>query len=124
MRSWSEYEQQFVSLSRKKIIRNETIRLTFILFISLFTGLIAIALTARISYDQNLTLIQKTIYAQMNTLAEELELRVFAPGAGPNKVQSLYDLPHNIVVDLSHRLPDPITLLDASGKCNQDYRAK
>lgn len=78
-------------------------------------GLLAVALSAWLSYDRSLTLIQKTIYAELNTIAGEVEQRAFTPGSGPDKVQSLYDLPEFLVVDLTTRFPDPITLLDAKG---------
>ena len=78
-------------------------------------GLLAVALSAWLAYDRSLDLITETIQARLNDLAGEVELRAFPPGAGQEKVRSLYDLPETLVLDLSTRFPDPITLLDPSG---------
>ena len=83
--------------------------------IQVATGLLAIALSAWLAYDRSLSLIQETIHVRLNDLADEVELRAFPPGEAPEKVQSLYDLPESLVLDLTTRFPDPITLLDPDG---------
>ena len=79
------------------------------------TGLVAIALSAWLAYDRSLSLIQETIHVRLDDLAGEVELRAFPPGTAPEKVKSLYDLPESLVLDLTTRFPDPITLLGPDG---------
>ena len=79
------------------------------------TGLLAVALSAWFAYNRSLNLVQQTIRVGLDVLASEVERRAFPPGAGAEKVQSLYDLPESLVLDLGTRFPDPITLIDSEG---------
>ena len=79
------------------------------------TGLLAVALSAWFAYDRSLNLVQQTIRVRLDDLAGEVERRAFPPGAAPEKVRSLYDLPESLVLDLGTRFPDPITLVDPDG---------
>ncbi len=79
------------------------------------TGLLAVALSAYFAYERSLNLVKQTIHVRLDDLAGEVERRAFPPGAGTEKVRSLYDLPESLVLDLGTRFPDPITLIDPDG---------
>ena len=79
------------------------------------TGLLAVALSAWFAYDRSLNLVQQTIRVKLDDLAGEVERRAFPLGETGEKVNSLYDLPEALVIDLSNRFPDPITLIDPDG---------
>ncbi len=83
--------------------------------IQVATGLLAVALSAWSAYDIGLNLIQKSIRIKLDELAGEVERRAFPPGASNEKVRNLSDLPNSLVLDLSSRFPDPITLLNQNG---------
>ena len=83
--------------------------------IQIATGLLAVALSAWFAYDRSLNFVQKTLRVRIDELAGEVERRAFPPGEALEKVFSISDLPHSLVLDLSTRLPDPITILDSNG---------
>ncbi len=83
--------------------------------IQIATGLLAVGLSAWFAYDRSLDFVEKTLRVKIDELANEVERRAFPPGAAPEKVFSLSQLPSSLVLDLSTRFPDPITLLDANG---------
>ncbi|MFK7844205.1 MAG: ATP-binding protein [Rhodothermales bacterium] len=84
--------------------------------IQIATGLLAVVLSAWFAYDRSLDLVEQTIRVKIDDLATEIERRAFPPGIAPEKVFSLADLPSSLVLDLSTRFPDPITLLDENGQ--------
>lgn len=83
--------------------------------IQLATGLLAVALSAIFAYDRSLDFVEKTIRVRIDEVAGEVERRTFPLGTTGEKVSSIADLPQSMVVDLSTRFPDPITLLDENG---------
>ena len=84
--------------------------------IQVATGLLAVALSAIFAYDRSLDLVEKALQVKIDVLATEIETRAFSLGSGAEKVYTLDDLPTSLVLDLSTRFPDPITLLDANGR--------
>ena len=83
--------------------------------IQIATGLLAVGLSAYFAYDRSLDFVESTLRIQIDDVAREVERRAFPPGFGTEKVLSVADLPETLVIDLSTRLPDPITLLDKNG---------
>ncbi len=83
--------------------------------VQIATGLLAVVLSAIFAYDRSLDFVESTLRVQIDDVADEVERRAFPPGASFEKALSVKDLPETLVIDLSTRLPDPITLLDADG---------
>jgi signal transduction histidine kinase len=80
------------------------------------TGLLAVGLSAYFAYDRSLNLVEKTIRVRLDDLAGEVERRAFPPGQSPEKMRSFQDpLPASLLLDLTSRFPDPISLLDENG---------
>ena len=83
--------------------------------VQLVTGLLAVSLSAYFSYDANLSSIESTLKEQISNVSQEVERRAFPPGIGEDGVISVADLPESLIIDLSTRFPDPITLVDKNG---------
>lgn len=72
------------------------------------TGFLAVALSAWFAFDRSLELVENSLRLRLDGIAEEIEQRsVLADG--------ITALPEPLRIDLSRRVPDPISLIDAEG---------
>lgn len=87
-----------------------------LVIVQVLTGLITVLITAWLAYGRSLSLVEKTIQVRLNELASEVENRAFLVGGGDENATSLLDLPESLLIDLTTRFPDPVTLIDRDGK--------
>ena len=74
------------------------------------TGWLAVALSAWFAHDRSVDLAANSLRVQLDRLAAEVEQR-----AAPLR-DGLGALPDPLLIDLAHRFPDPVQLLDPSGQ--------
>ena len=78
--------------------------------VQVVTGLLAVALSGWMAYDQSVELAAGSLRLRLDQVAEEIEQRT------QSLPEDMSNLPAPLRVDLAARFPDPLILLDAEGQ--------
>ncbi len=75
----------------------------------LVTVLVAMGINMWLAYQRSLDLVEQSIRLRLDSVAEELERRTELD------VEGCWKLPRSLELDLAHRFPDPVFVLDSTG---------